>query len=254
MPSTPSRFPFGVNNVAKPSLLGNYLGLNPFAVHEYANDFDTYAPADWTVTGVGASSALQGANGGYLLQTSAGTGTDIQFNLKTPNNMAFVQGQQVWFMWDGILGALTSVLGVGLQFGGTAFAPTDGVYFRKQAASSPNIDFIMRSGGVQTLMPAVTTIAAISRITLGFYFDGRADPTLYIYSSTPVPALVAQGQPYWNGGVCVASAGAQSPSGVTLANLPTVNLAPGFGFQETAAGAQTLQTDYVFVANEILRF
>jgi hypothetical protein len=113
----------------------------------------------------------------------------------------------------------------------------------------------MRVGGVNTILPAVTTLTAATRITLGWYFDGRATPTIYVYSSAGLPALVAQGQPFWTGGQMVAAAGAQAPGGLNLATvLPIgINMAPAFGFVETVAGAQTMVTDYIFAANEILR-
>lgn len=249
--STPTRFPFGVNNVVKPSLLGNYPNPNPLTTHEYSNDFDSYVAGDWTVTG---TQALTAGNGGLLTGTSAGGGADIAGIIKNPTSFRFTQGLQTWFMWNGQIAALTQVLQVGLQFGGTIMAPTDGVYFTKAAASA-DVNLVMRVGGVSTTIAAVTTMAIATRTTLGYYFDGRANPTLYVFSSTPVPAQVVQGQPYWTGGVTVNSVGALAPVNTSLAGVPyDVNLAIAIGFQESAAGAQTIVSDYVFAANEILRF
>lgn len=255
MIGTPTRFPFGVTNVIKASLLGNYPNPNPLTVHEYANDFDDYTAAQWTLTtaGAGATAVLAG-NGGLVRQTTNGAGTDPQFNLKNPAAFQFNSGMQTWFMWNGEYAALTSVLQVGLQAGGTAFAPTDGVFFTK-ATGSADVNLVIRAASTSTTIAAVTTMAIATRTTLGFYFDGRATPTLYVFSSTPVPALVALGQPTWSGGVMVTAAGSLSPVNTSLANLPlATNLAIGFGLTEGAAAATTMTTDYILAANEILRF
>ena len=97
-------------------------------------------------------------------------------------------------------------------------------------------------------------MTADTYITLGFYYDGKTDPTLYFFSSASSPSLSAFGQPFFTGGDCVAAVGAQNPTNTSLANLPTANLAIGFGITAGAAANELLTTDYLLAANEILRY
>jgi hypothetical protein len=249
----PARFPSGLSTAVRNTVFGNLPVPNPFAPHIYANDFDDYLASEWTVTtaGAGATAKIAG-NGGLVTQTTNGGGTDPQHNLKPYASFQFIAGTQLWFAWAGTITTLSSILQVGLQAGGTAFAPVDGVYFTK-ATGTGAINLVMRTAGVSITVAAIATAVAATRLALGFYYDGRATPTLYAFSSTVSPAIVAFGVPYFTGGDIVTSVGAQAPVNTTL-TLPSVVLAPGFGITEGAAAAEVLTTDYIMAANDILRY
>lgn len=253
-----TRFPWAVSTSGPGTLLGNFKIPNPLDPYVFVDDFSSYVAADWTVTTAGGgSTALAAGNGGRVLQTTGAAGSDIQFNLKNPAAFKFVAGCQFWFVWGGKITDLASILQVGVQAGGTALAPTDGVFFNK-AAGSANVDLVIRAASVSTTISAVTTLAADTDAALGFYYNGAATPTLYVFSSTPVQGTqvaFSNNPPYYIGGVQVYGVGAQSPISQSLANLPTANVAPGFGIGGSAAtAAETMNTDYILCSTEILRY
>lgn len=250
----PTRFPGGLSTAIKNTLFGNLTIPNPLQPHTYVNDFNDYTAAQWVVTTAGAgATALAAGNGGFVTQTTNGGGTDAQFNLKTPASFAFVAGTQLWFAWRGKLSTLSSILQVGLQVAGSSFAPTDGVYFTK-ATGVGTVNAVIRAASTSTTIAAITTMAVDTYITLGFYYDGQTTPTLYFFSSADSPSLSAFGQPFFTGGNMVTAVGALNPTNSSLANLPTANLALGFGITEGAAAAEVMTSDYIMAANEILRY
>ena len=62
---SPTRFPYGVTNVEKPSVFGQMGQLNPAKFITYFNDFTDYVANDWTITNVGTTptQALADVNG-----------------------------------------------------------------------------------------------------------------------------------------------------------------------------------------------
>lgn len=253
MPSTPSRYPSGLSVFAKPALLANMPVPSHLRMHEYVNDFDTYNAADWTIVTSTGSNALVASNGGKLVLTTAATNTDIQSAILNPANVAFVQGVGLWFSCNFTVADLISGFRIGLQTGGTPFAPTDGVFFQK-VTTSANVDFVVKTGGASTTLASVTTIAATVPISLGFYFDGLGNPTLYAFSSTAnFNQASAFGQPVQIGGNMVGALGVNATSGQLLTNLPLSNLSPAMAIQAGAAAAKTLTVDYITAANEQLR-
>ncbi len=256
---TPSRFPKGVNTVGPGSLFGNLPVPNMFDPHIYANDFDDFTIGQWTQVQVGAgTNTIPAAEGGKLVLTTAAGGTDSQHLNKLPSTFSLTPGNQLWFAINLAVSNADSTFVAGLQPANAApMVPVNGIFFSKTGGSA-NVDFTIRSAGTSTTLSAVTTMAAATPTTLGFYYDGRQDPTLYVFSSTPVSALVAFGtQPlYFTGGTLVGSIGAQSPTSTSLANLPlpAIIMGPNFGLTNTTANARTLTVDYVMAGSEVLRF
>lgn len=250
-----SRFLNGVSTARRTTLFGNYPKPNPVAAMYYENDFTTYLASDWTVAPATGTTALApNVLGGAVLQTTGAVSTNAQGNALASNAFQFVGGSafggQVWFSWAGLETAsnVTAWL-LGLTIGG-ANAPTSGVYFSRATASNA-INFTINVGGVTTVLAAVATSVSATPMSLGFYYDGKPIPTLYIFSSTPLATPTQFGQPYYQGGVMVASMGAQSPSGSLLTNLPTAAITPSFAATTNAASAVTFQTDYIMAAQEI---
>ncbi|MDE2022545.1 MAG: hypothetical protein KGI71_06580 [Patescibacteria group bacterium] len=253
VPRPPVRYPSGASVSPRNTLFGEYPSPYPIRTAEYSNDFFAYVAADWTVTASTGSTALTAGNGGQIIQTTAATLNDIQHNLKNPACIAFTPGYQTWFAVNLQTNDLTSGVIAGLQAGGTAFAPNDGVYFTR-ASGSANVALNLSKGGVTTTLAAVTTLPAATAVSLGFFYDGKSTPTLYVFSSAGLASLTAYSQPYYQGGVVVKEVGVNASSGVLLTNLPVVNLSPAFGIQAGAAAAKTMTTDYLVASTEIARY
>jgi len=240
----PTRFPAGVTNNRAGSIMGNLVVPDRNNLAIYQNDFFQYAAGDWTVVagGAGSGSALSTSIlGGALALTWGTSGTQsntlpggaFSFNPAT----SLGNGLQFWFEAGLVLPADTVapnyVIGA---IKGAPTAPTDGVYFTKAAAGTAwqiNIKSAATGQTTTVTLPSPAVAVNLARTSVGFYYDGRGNPTLYVYY----------------GGVCVGSFGAAGALG-TLANLPlgTIQLNPTMAIG-TAAGP--LNVDYLTCACEI---
>lgn len=245
----PVRYPSGVATSPPKFLYGNFPAPTPPRVAQYFNDFSTYAAGDWTVTASTGTTALTSGAGGKIIQSTAASNNDVQANEQVTTSWQFIAGAQLWFNINVALSDATSSLFLaGLANTFATMAPTDGVYFSKAAAST-TLNLIVRKASTSTTI-AVGTMANATAYSLGFYYDGKESPTLYVYSSIGLPANNAFGQPYYPGGVVVAAAGAESAN--VLTNLPTAALTLGFGVKAGAVAIKTSTVDYVLAAQEVV--
>lgn len=239
----PTRFLNGVTNNRINSPTGNLPVPDHNNLVIYQNDFFQYAAGDWTVVagGAGSGTALSTSIlGGALALTWGTSGT--QSNVMTGGAFSFspatssASGLQFWFEAGLVLPADTSapnyVVGV---IKGTIASTTDGVYFTKAAAGTA-WQIVIKAAAASTTtvtLPSPAVAVNSARTSIGFYYDGRGNPTLYVYY----------------GGVCVGTFGANGNLG-TLVNLPlsTIQLNPAFAIG-TAAGP--LNVDYLTCACEI---
>lgn len=239
----PTRFKNGVTNNGINSPTGNLTVPDRNNLCVYQNDFLQYAAGDWTVVagGAGSSTALSTTIAGGALaltwdtsgtQSNTLTGGAFNFNPATSSG----NGLQFWFEAGLVLPADTSapnyVIGA---IKGAPTSPTDGVYFTKAAAGTA-WQIVIKAAAASTTtvtLPSPAVAVNSARTSVGFYYDGRGNPTLYIYY----------------GGICVGSFGANGTLG-TLANLPanTILLNPTMAIG-TAAGP--LNVDYLTCACEI---
>ena len=263
--SPPTRLSSGVSTSATEFLFGNLPQPTPARINLYHNDFNTYAAGDWTVTtgGTGTSALIDG-NGGLLAVTTSTLITDIQANQLVKKSYAFTANSQFWFGINfKINHASNTAMMAGVSNTFAALAPTDGVYFSKPAGAA-TMNLVIRAGSTSTTL-TVGTVVADTYYSMGFYYDGKASPTLYGFSTIPylngtapfgATGNTAFGTPYFSGGnQYTPAAGAESQAGTTLANLPTAstNLTMGWAFQAGATGATGIGTiDWVTCANEIV--
>ena len=265
MPLTPARLTSGLSSARKPTDLWGMFGWNTInpASNSYFNDFNTYVAGDWTVAPATGSSALTAGLGGNLTLTTGAVGGNGQGNALTPVSFAFTAGYQTWF-------SITFTCAdnsnpnwvVGLTAGG-ASAPTSGVYFTK-ATAVRTVSVVLNKAGVSTTIATTTSqINALdaTALSLGIYYDGKAVPSLHIFSSTGLigstaaPSPTAYGAPPVYGGADTGlSIGSDPNAANPLTNLPTVNLQPSFFIQTNTAAAKTMVVDYVWAACEINRF
>lgn len=222
----PTRFPNGISTAKLNTNLGNLPVPDPTEVFGDFNDFITYAAGDWTVTATTGTSALQAGAGGQILQTSAATASDIQHNLRNPGNFSFTSANQVWGYFRFQLADATGpALIMGLQAGGTAFAPTDGLYFTK-AAGATTVTMNIRKSSTSTTITNIATLANSTFVELGYYYNGK--DTVYVFVNETLVAATT-----------------------TLTNLPTATtLALGFGVQQGGTGAKTMVTDFVYASTD----
>lgn len=239
----PTRFKNGVTNNGINTPTGNLTVPDRNNLCIYQNDFLQYTAGDWTVVagGAGSGTALSTSIvGGALALTWGTSGTQsntliggaFAFNPATSSG----NGLQFWFEAGLVLPADTSapnyVIGA---IKGAPTAPTDGVYFTKAAAGTA-WQIVIKAAAASTTtvtLPSPAVAVNSARTSISFYYDGRGNPTLYVYY----------------GGICVGSFGASGTLG-TLANLPlgTILLNPTMAIG-TAAGP--LNVDYLTCACEI---
>jgi hypothetical protein len=240
--SAPTRFLSGVTTVTAATPLGNYPFPDPYhtsgstglAVTTYSNDFfDSGTATAYTISGGGAVALGVGAAGigGTLVLTPASATASAVTRAATA--FQFVQGNKFWFLQRIRASAVTGVMSMffGLNTANAAIT-ADGLYFRK-AASQLNLDLVSVINGTTTVLDAaVTAVAAGTYVDVGFYYDGT---DLYVYSGGVVQARISS-----------ITVGATNAFTVTNAYLSPV-------FQITPVGTENLNTDYVLVANEIVR-
>lgn len=240
----PTRFKFGLNNLPKTHPLANL--PVPFAQysHNYQNDFDQYVAGDWTVAAVGAgTSALVAGNGGILALTTTAAATDSVSITKTPAAFAITAGYQAGFACRLQIDSMAqnSTWQIGMQAGGTAFAPVDGIFFTKAAAATTLVGNVRKAGTVSTVsMGAGLVLATATYVVVGWYYDGRnAGPngaTVTFFAGT-----ATVGDQFDS----VTSYYTSIQSITDMTNLPIVNLAPSIGVQTNTANARVMSIDWM---------
>ena len=195
----------------------------------YTNDFNTLIGTDYTVTGTSSTFALTPGIGGLAILTPGGT-TTATSAYKNGTFYQFVSGNRSWFSTRIQVSAVAGSVSfyVGLQAGSST---ADGLWFAK-AASSTSINLVSTVGSTATtLVTGVATAAAATWVELGFYYNGT---DILVYANSSIVARVSS--------ITVGS------SGTTLTNAI---LSPVF--QITPTATDTLTTDFVLAAQEVLR-
>lgn len=230
---TPTRFDYGVTNVAKTNRLGMIGQLDPTKYISYFNDFMSLAEfngvtttATWTCTNAGTTPtfALADGLGGLALITNAAADDNNCFYQKKGEAFTFASGKPVWFVARfKVNDATQSDFIMGLQITDTTpLAVTDGVFFQKDDGDA-NLDFTVIKDSTATTASAVATVADDTFLEVAFYYDGKSAVNYYVD-------------------------GALKGSSVTT-NLPDDEaLTISFGIQNGAAAAKTMTLDYIYVA------
>lgn len=253
----PARYPSGLSTATPGGLLGDLQQPSPIKLYSLFTDFAVYQADDWTVTTTNSgTSALADGNGGLLVQTTGGTSTNYQANESVAKSFFFTSGHKKWFWFNFNLSdtAHTLMLAGLVDTLSGPMAPSKGVYFQKTDAST-TLSIVLK--GASTTTVTVGTIAAATAYSVGFYYDARSTPTLYVYSSIGLTAPVLwEGNTQIYGGMVTTSIGGNSPTNPSLANLPTATdgLRLGFGITTGANAAHTNTIDYVGAASEVNRF
>ncbi len=255
MPATPVRFPHGVSTQRPNLLLADWPSPCEMDTFDHYNDFSTYAAGDWTVTTTTGSTALQDGLGGQVIQTTAAASGDVQANQLVHKNFAVVPGYRMWFSINFNLSDsnLTTFI-AGMVDTLATMAPGNGVYLQKLTGST-TVNLILNQGGTTSTLP-IGVVASATAYSMGFYYDGGANPNLYAYSSVPLATPTAFGPDPIFGGVRVNAASSTAASGIPLTNLPLAAtlLTAGFGIKAGAAAAKTNTVSYFLASQQVNRF
>ena len=235
--SNPTRLYSGLSTAYPNEALYSYPFPDPFHTGStqllgsstYNNDFNTLIGTDYTVTGTSSTFALTAGIGGQAILTP-GASTTASSAYKNGQFFQFTAGNRAWFTTrikpSAVAGNVSFY--VGMQAGS---AVTDGLWFAKAAAStSINLVSTVNSTAT-TLVTGVATAAATTWVELGFYYDGT---DMIVYANSMPVARV--------------SSPTVGSSGTTLTNAL---IAPVF--QITPIATDTLTTDFVLAAQEVVR-
>lgn len=220
-----TNLPSGLTNAQLNTVLSTYGADDPTVFHQYFNDFDTFEAGDWTNTPTGSvTNSIVAGDGGILSLANSAANNDLDSLQLTAATFQVVQGQQAWFKARfNISNATNAALIVGLiQTTTTPLTVTDGIYFRKSAAST-TLNFITASASTLTTVNA-GVLANTTYANVGWWYDGISTVKAFV-----------------NG----------NPVGQSLTNLPfATNLNLTLAVSNGTAAANTLLIDYVFCATE----
>ena len=218
-----TNFENGVNNRNASALFGSMAQLDPSRFHNYMEDFDEFIAAQWTLVTTG-STAQVAAEGGVLRLITGAVATNEESMIKLPDNFDITQPRPTYFRAKIEVDEATQCnINVGLA-DSAALAPANGVQFRKDTGDL-DLDVIVRSPSADIdVALAVAAIADATSFTVEFYWDGQ-DRVYYGANGTPLGFLDAS-------------------------TLPVGPLAPTLSVFAGAAGAVTLDLDYLFAATE----
>jgi len=240
--SNPTRFLSGVATVPSTQPLGSYPFPDPFHtggttgkdVATYSNDFfDTGTTTTYTLSGGGAVALGVGAAGVGGTEVLTPVSATACAKTRAATAFSFTAGNKFWYLKRIAPSAVAGVMSMffGLNTANAALT-ADGIYFRK-AASQLNLDLVSVINGTTTVLAAaVATVAAGVYLDVGFYYDGT---DLLVYSSDVLKARISN-----------VTVGATNSFTLTNAYISPV-------VQITPVGTENLNTDYVLVANEIVR-
>lgn len=240
--SAPSRFLSGVATVPATQPLGSFPFPDPFHtsgssnldVVTYSNDFFELGNSSaYTLSGGGAVALGVGAAGVGGTEVLTPASATACAKTRAGTAFSFTQGNKFWYLKRIAPSAVAGVMSMffGLNTANAAIT-ADGIYFRK-AASQLNLDLVSVINGTTTVLAAaVTTVAAGVYLDVGFYYDGT---DILVYVNNVFKVRISN-----------VTVGATNAFTVTNAYLSSV-------VQITPVATETLTTDYVLVANEIVR-
>lgn len=256
--SLTTRHPNGVTNAAQWQTMGAAGTADPTWAVQYANDFTTFVPGDFTITTVTAGAptqALQAADGGAILVTNTAGAADATYMQLKGSAFKITPTKALFFKIAGTLSAVNlDVFFAGLtQSGATNQGTiTDGIYIAKATAvSTLTLNSVVGSVTTTVAFPTSCVLTAATYFELGFMVDylgnvaGFWNPTT---GSNPISSaqLAVQGAsgPARGQVVTLANGAATTPA------LTTALLSPHFGLLNSSGVANTLSVDYLVASRE----
>lgn len=248
-----TRMPQGVTNAEPWQGMGLAGLLDPTWAHTYAQDFDQYVAADFTLSGTGTpAAALAAGNGGILNVSTTAGATDSAFLIKNP--VAFnvnTATKQTFFKFAGTVSRTDGAFYVGMTSTAVAEASiVNGIVLYKAAAGTTFIlDVIVGSVHTSVALPAACVIAAATYIELDIVVDMLGN-VLAFWNPTTGNNPVQPSQPFANPATMTRGAVAIIPASTLTTGLPTVTLAPIVSYTNGSANAVTVGVDYIVCSTE----
>ena len=229
--ASPTRFPSGVTNVASTNPLGMLGFPDPTKYHVWFDDFDRLpTDTDWTLTatsaGTGTSAiTIADADGGVARITTAANENDGIFAEWDAETFKVESGKKMWIKARLQVGdAIQSDLIVGLH--STDTTPLDATHrfaFISEDGSA-SVFFNVDDNTTDADSSSVATLADDTYITLAAYYDGKG--TIELFADDVKITTMSD------------------------VDVPSGELAVGFGYLNGAAGAETTDFDYILVVKE----
>lgn len=256
--SLTTRMPNGLTNAAPWQTYGASGREDPTFSVQYANDFTTFVPGDFTITTVTAGAptqALQAADGGAILVTNTAGAADATYMQLKGSSFKITPTKALFFKFAGTLSASTlDVFFAGLtQSGATNQGTiTDGIYIAKATAvNTLTLNSVVGSATTTVAFPASCVLTAATYFEIGFMVDylgnvaGFWNPTT---GANPISSAQL---------ATATTTGSSRGRVVTLANgasttpaLTTALLSPHFGLLNSSGVANTLSVDYLVASRE----
>lgn len=241
---TVTRFAKGCNSSSEQGIFSDMFVQERIAkVHEYSNDFDAYAAADWTQQLNAGTIALVAGDGGLLALTTAASAITSQED--TPPSFQLAKNFRAWyqtqFSVDNVLGLTLNGLMNATATPFTAGSQTDGVIFLSDATGALSI--VVAVGGVRSVTALGVSLVAGQLARLSFYYDGG------VYAAAPNGRVVFQAE---GPGVTANVRGEVAiPASGTISAFPgAVNLGAAMGVSASTAAVRVMNVDYVYVAKD----
>lgn len=227
----PTHFTGGVSNVIPGNPLYQFGMLDPTKWHVFFDDFDTTpVAAQWTLTATSGGSGTSAitvpdADGGLARITTAADENDGIFAEWISETFLLESGKKTFMKTRFLVGdAAQSDLIIGLH--STDTTPLDATmrFAFISEDGSASVFFNSDNNTTDSDSSSLATLADDTFVTLAVYYDGITSIEAYKND-----ALVT------------------TMTGITV---PGAEMAVGFGYLNGAAGAETADVDYIFVAKE----
>lgn len=238
-----TRTPGGISNATPNQTMANSGAPDPTWVHAYANDFDTFAPADWTITQTGTTPpapALIPGDGGVLqITTTAGSSDGCGMQLAVAG-FSFVPGKGTFFKFQGNLpDVVTEIFYAGMIAKvASNIVVADGVFLLKPSGQSSLFLYVNNASlGVSQAIALPTGVALTAGQTfeLGLHMDSMGNVEVFFNPTTgsnPILAGNNRGRVYY-----YVSPAAQGLTGLLMT--------PSFGIQNVSATAHSMNVDFI---------
>jgi len=227
----PTHFSGGVSNTSSGDPLYEFGMLDPTKWHVFFDDFDTTPiAAQWTLTATSVGSGTSAitvpdADGGLARITTAANENDGIFAEWISETFKLEDGKKAFLKTRISVGdAIQSDWIVGLH--STDTTPQDATlrFLFESVDGSAAVYFNNDDNTTDTDSNTLVTMADDTFVTLAAYWDG-----------------VDKIRVYANGALVQT---------MTSMDVPAAEMAVGFGYLNGAAGAETTDVDYIFVAKE----
>lgn len=226
-----SHFQNGVTNANRGSSLEGMGQMDPTKYLTFWDDFiNAPLSTEWTITATSAGTGTSAistpdVNGGIARITTAANENDGLFAQTIGETFLLESGKKTWMKTRFSVGdAIESDLVIGLH--STDTTPQDATmrFLFESVDGSAAVYFNNDDNTTDTDSATLATLADDTFITLGVYYDGKTTikcfaNDVHVYTMTSI-------------------------------TVPGAEMAVGFGYLNGAAGAETTDIDYIFVAKE----